>query len=126
MRAKIAFSTFALCLACSMLRAGGETSEQKCPVVIEHVELSYNHQGGQSKPQLILKFDNNSGKRISAITFSLSVLDSGGYPRPYPDDLQYRDSLDAGRQKVFTWSLPFESVDMYRTGERIFVQDVEF
>jgi hypothetical protein len=116
----------ALCLAGGATRAKAQNSGQKCPAVLDHIELSYNHQGGQSKPQLRVEFDNAAGKAITTVTFSLSVLDSAGYPHPYPDDIVYRDGLEAGKQKIFTWSLAPESVDIHRTGETVLVQEVEF
>ena len=118
--------TLALCLACSAGCASAQDNDRKCPVVLDHIDLNYNHQGGQSKPQLRVIFDNGAGKAISAVTFNLSVLDSGGYPRPYPEDLTYRDGLDAGKRKEFTWILSPESVDIHRTGETVSVQEIDF
>jgi hypothetical protein len=126
MRTNFAVLTFALCLACSATRAKAQSSEQKCPVLLDHIELSYNHAGGQSKPQLRVEFGNVAGKGIRSVTFSLSVLDSAGYPHLYPDDIVYRDGLETGKQKIFTWSLAPESVDIHRTGETVLVQEVEF
>lgn len=114
------------CLAFVAPQASAGAFEQKCPVALDHIELSYAHQGGQSKPQLRVNFGNTAGKQISTITFTLSILDSGGYPHPYPDDLVYRKGLEANEQKVFVWSLAPESVDIHRTGETVLVQEVEF
>ncbi|MGA2889409.1 MAG: hypothetical protein ABSE51_15280 [Terracidiphilus sp.] len=126
MRANTASLILLLCLACSAVQANAGSPERKCPVVIDHIELSYNHQGGQSKPQLRVRFENEAGKQISAVTFRLSVLDSGGYPRPYPNELTYSDGLETGKSKVFMWDLAFESVDIHRAGETVVVQRVEF
>jgi len=126
MRTNTASLVLALCLACGALRAEAGGPERKCPVVIDSVELSYNHQGGPSKPQLRVEFDNHANKQISKIAFSLSVLDAGGYPHPYPGDLMYRDGLEIGKRKVFTWELASESVDIHRSGETVVVKKVEF
>jgi hypothetical protein len=126
MRSNAALLTTVLYLAYGAAHSLAQSPEQKCPVGLDHIELSYGHQGGQSKPQLRVIFNNDSGKKISTVTFSLSVLDSGGYPHPYPDDLVYRDGLEAGKQKVFSWELAPESVDIHRTGETVVVQEVEF
>jgi hypothetical protein len=121
-----ALTVLALCLACGVVRAEAQKPARKCPVVIGQIELSYNHQGGQSKPELKVSFGNDSSKQVSTVIFSLSLLDSGGYPHPYPDDLTYRDGVEAGKEKVFTWELAPESVDMHRTGEAVVVLKVEF
>jgi len=126
MRANTALLVLALCLACRTVRAEAESPERKCPVVINHVELSYNHQGGPSRPQLKVEFGNHAGKEISNVTFSLSVLDAGGYPHPYADDLIYRDGLESGKKRVFIWDLASESVDIHRAGETLVVKKVEF
>lgn len=116
----------AFCLACGTIRAKTGDSERKCPVVISRVELSYNHQGGPSKPQLKVEFGNYAEKTITSVTFSLSVLDAGGNAHPYPDDLTYRDGLETGKKKVFTWDLSPENVDIHRTGESLVVKEVGF
>jgi hypothetical protein len=126
MRARITLLTLAFCVSCGLGQAAAQSQEHKCPILLDHIELSYSHQGGQSKPQLRVTFDNSAGKAISAVTFSLSVLDSGGYPHPYPDNLEYRDGLDTGKQKDFAWILSPESVDIHRTGETVSVQEVDF
>jgi hypothetical protein len=126
MRTSFAMLMVALCLAGGATRAKAQNTGQKCPVVLDHIELSYNHQGGQSKPQLRVEFGNAAGKGIATVTFGLSVLDPSGYPHPYPDDIVYRDGLETGKQKIFTWSLAPESVDIHRTGETVLVQEVEF
>ena len=126
MRAKIALLVSALCLVCGTVRAEAKNPERKCPVAINRVELSYNHQGGESKLQLRVEFDNNAGKQISKITFSLSVLDAGGNAHPYPDDLTYQEGLESGKKKVFIWDLTPENVDIHRSGETVVVKEVRF
>jgi hypothetical protein len=126
MRANTALAVLVFCLAYCAARAEAGSPERKCPVVIDRVELSYNHQGGPSKPQLRIEFGNRAGKPITKITFSLAVLDAGGYPYPYPDDLMYRDGLEVGKRKMFAWELASESVDIHRTGETVVVKRVEF
>ena len=103
-----------------------QSSEQKCPVALDQVQLSYAHNGEQSKPQLRIVFGNAAGKRIANVTFTLSVLDSGGYPHPYPDDLVYGDGLEASERKNFIWTLAPDSVDIHHTGETVLLQEVEF
>jgi hypothetical protein len=116
----------ALCVTCSMARVEAQAPKPKCPVAIGRVELFYNHEGGQSRPQLKVGFGNDAGKSISSVTFSLSTLDSGGYPRPYPDSLTYGDGMETGQKKVFVWDLAATSVDIHRTGETVIVQKVDF
>jgi hypothetical protein len=99
---------------------------QNCPATIESLALNYNHQGGQSKPQLSATFSNRAGKRISSVTFDLSLLDSTGAPHAYPRALTYRDGLDAGKVKTSQWALDPESVDIRRTGEILLLRAVEF
>ena len=126
MKANTALPVLAFYLACCVMRAEAGSAEPKCPVVIDGVELSYNHQGAPSKPQLRVEFGNFGGKHISNIRFALSLLDAGGYPHPYPDDLTYRDGLEAGKKKVFIWDLASESVDIHRAGETVVVKKIEF
>jgi hypothetical protein len=126
MRGNAALLVFTLCLNFGVLKAEAESPEHKCPVVINRVELSYNHQGGVSKPQLTIEFDNHAGKQISKITFNLSVLDEGGYPHPYSDDLTYLEGLETGKRKVYIWDLASEAVNIHRTGETVVVEKVEF
>ena len=123
MRANTAFLVLSFYLACGATPA---QPEEKCPVAIGRVELSYDHRGGESKPQLKVEFGNYAGKRISTVTFSLSVLDGGGYPHPYPNNLRYLDGLESGKKKAFTWDLASESVDIHRAGETVAVLEVEF
>jgi hypothetical protein len=126
MRSNATLLVFTLCLACGAVNGKAESPERECPVVINHVDLSYNHQGGESKPQLTIEFGNHSGKQISKITFNLSVLGQGGYPHPYPDELIYREGLDTDKRKVYIWDLTSEAVDIHRTGETTVVKKVEF
>ena len=126
MRTNFAMLIVALSLVCSATRAKSQSSGQKCPVVLDHIDLNYNHEGGKSKPQLSVEFGNATGKAITTVTFSLSVLDSAGYPHPYPEDLEYRDGLETTKQKTFTWNLAPESVDIHRAGETVLVREVEF
>ena len=125
-RQKLGCTLVALSIVCLLTRAEAQNSPQICPVHIDQVQLSYNHQGGQSKPQLTSKFSNNTKQQIVAATFSLLLLDSNGTPRPYPDDLTYSDKLEPGQKKVFTWDLLVDSIDMHRTGESLILEKVEF
>jgi hypothetical protein len=108
------------------MRAEAGDPQRKCPVVIDSVELSYNHHGGKSKPQLRIAFVNHAGKKISNVTFGLYVLDANGYALPYPDDLTYRDGMETRKTKTFIWDLDPESVDIHRTGETVVVRKVGF
>jgi len=126
MRVKSLLPVLTMFLACSVARANPGSPPRKCPVAIDRVELSYSHQGGPSKPELMVSFGNDTGQRIMTVKFSLSVLDSSGYPQPYPDELIYSDGLDAGKKKVFLWELAPASVNIDRAGETIVVQRVQF
>ncbi|MGP8260032.1 MAG: hypothetical protein ACLQM6_08790 [Acidobacteriaceae bacterium] len=126
MRTKTVLLVVALSLVCGTTRAETGRPQRKCPVVIDSIELSYNHQGGESKPQLRVEFVNHAGKKISNVTFGLSVLDASGNARPYPDDLTYRDGLEIRKTKTFIWKLDPESVDIHRSGETVVVKKVGF
>jgi hypothetical protein len=126
MKLRLTWLFVALLASCLPTLATAQSAAHKCPIVIDQVELSYNHQGGQSKPQLTSKFVNDTKKQVLTITFSLLVLDSSEAPRPYPDDLTYSEKLDPGQKKVFTWDLSSESIDMHRTGESLILEKVEF
>jgi len=115
-----------LCVAGGAMAGAAQTPEAKCPVMLHQIALNYNHEGGRSVPRLKVWFENLAGKQISTVTFSLSVLDSGGYPRPYPHNLKSRGSLDSGKKKESTWELAAESVDMHGTGETVAVTRIEF
>lgn len=118
--------TAAICLAWGVVQGAAQSPEAKCPVMLDHVALAYNHEGGRSVPQLKVWFENHAGKQISTVIFSLSVLDSGGYPRPYPHNLKSHASLDSGKKKESTWELTAESVDIHGTGETVAVTKIEF
>ncbi|MGD0938422.1 MAG: hypothetical protein ABR905_01835 [Terracidiphilus sp.] len=126
MRVNASLLVLVLGMACGAMRAEARSPEQKCSVVIDSVQLSYNHQGGESKPQLRVEFSNDAGKQISQITLDLYLLDAGGNPQPYPDELTYQDGLGIGKKKSFLWDLARESVDIHRTGETVVVKKVEF
>jgi hypothetical protein len=115
-----------LILCVPVLASAAERAEQSCPVHIGHIELTYNHAGGQSKPQLSLMFDNTATKRIVSATFALLVLDANGYPRPYDDPFIDTTELDSGKTRLKTWELAPEKVDIHRTGETVILQSVEF
>lgn len=123
---RAALPLLVLLLSSSASRIEAQKKPQICPVVVEQMILTYNHRGGQSAPQLQIRFGNATDMQIAAVTFSLSLLDSGGYPRPYPDSLSYSDGIEAGKKQSFTWTLASESVDIKRTGETIVVEKVEF
>jgi hypothetical protein len=117
---------FAICFTWGVERGAAASAEQKCPVVIDQVELAYNHAGGHSIPQLRISFGNAARKRISTVSFNLSVVGASGDEHAYPDDLKYSDGVEAGKKKVFTWDLIPQEVDIHRAGERVMVQRVEF
>jgi hypothetical protein len=126
MKTTSAFLALALCFAGGAVECAGQSPEAKCPVVIDQLMLSYNHEGGRSVPQLKVWFENQAGKQVSTVTFSLSVLDSGGYRRPYPHSLKSHASLDSGKKKESAWELTAESVDIHGTGETVAVTKIEF
>jgi hypothetical protein len=129
MRANAALLLLTICFGVGEVRAKAEGPERKCPVVINGIELNYNHQGGPSRPQLTIEFENHAGKRISKVVFRLYVLGVGGYPRPYLDDLTYQaaqEVLESGKKKEFMWALTPEAVDIHRTGETVVVKKVDF
>jgi hypothetical protein len=125
MRRSCALLVLTLCASWGAARAEAPSSG-RCPVAIYQVELSYTHQGVPSKPQLKLWFGSATAKPISTVAFSLSLLDSGGYPHLYPDNPTYRDGLQAGQRKLFVWDLAPDSVDIHRTGEVVVLQEVKF
>jgi hypothetical protein len=126
MKNETAWLAMALILVSAGVQAEAQKTEQKCPVVIGQVELSYNHAGGRSVPQLKVMFDNKTIKRISTVTFSLTLLGSGGESRAYPDNLEYSDGLEGRKSKVFTWDLASDSVDIHRAGQTVIVQRIMF
>lgn len=103
-----------------------ESPAQKCPVVIDRIDLTYSHQGGQSKPELKVSFGNAGGRRVATVLFSLSLLNSSGDLQTYPEDLAYRDGLDPDKKRVFIWELAPESVDIHRAGEIVVIKKVGF
>ena len=125
-RAKVALAWMALGCVAGGSPLAVHAAPQNCPAKIENLALSYSHQGGQSKPQLSATFSNQSGKRISSATFELSLLDSAGYPHPYPHALSLRDGLDAGKVRTSQWALRVEAVDIHRTGEILLLREVDF
>ena len=125
MKLPISWIVSILLLSCAA-RASAQDSRQTCPVTLDHIELSYMHDGGQSRPQLRVGLNNKSSKQAATITLSLSMLDSQGYPQRYPEDLTFQSGLEPGKKKLFARNLEPGSVDMHRTGESAFVEKVEF
>ena len=103
------------------------TAPSKCPVGLEHVELRYNHAGGESLPQLRLSFTNQTNKTISGFVFALSILDSQGNPVPYASQFEYRHEFPAGEpQRSRIWNLDPASVDIHRSGEIVTLLEATF
>jgi hypothetical protein len=125
-RSRIAILALGICLAFGERSGAAQSPDRKCPVVIQQVELSYSHQGGPSVPRLTIRFNNDSGKRIAKVAFNLALLDSGGYPHEYPDDLEFGGGLEAGMRRTHAWNLKAESVDIHRAGEIVTVQRISF
>lgn len=125
-RAKFALALLAFGCVAGESPLAVNAAPQHCPAKIENLVLNYNHQGGQSMPQLSATLSNRAGKRIASATFDLSLLDSSGAPHDYPQPLTYSDGLDAGRTKTKQWDLDPESVDIHRTGEVLLLREVEF
>ena len=121
-----AASIFAAGLVCLTASAVAWSRPQSCPVSIDSLALNYNHQNGQSVPQLRAGFGNATRKRSVSIRFTLLLLDAAGSQHPYPDDLVYADGLDAGARKTFTWSLTPDAVDIHRAGQTLILEGVEF
>lgn len=115
-----------VCLVCCVLHGQSQSPHQKCPVDVSHVQLSYNHAEGSSRPQLTVKFANQSKTLVSTVKVALYLLDADGTPRLYPDSFEYDDGLEIGKTRVFTWDLDFASVDIHRTGETVVVEKIEF
>lgn len=93
---------------------------------MSQVQLSYNHAEASSRPQLIVKFANQSKKLVSTVKVGLYLIDADGRPRAYPDSLEYPGGLEIGKTRRFTWDLDFDSVDIHRAGETVVVQKIEF
>lgn len=113
-------------LSSTSAQTGTSTTNDTCPLSFQHIDLRYNHAGGESRPQLELIFTNQSAKKIDSFTFSLSILDAAGYPNSYGDDLVYRTGLEPGKKRVSLWNLQSTSVDMHRTGETAILHKVYF
>jgi hypothetical protein len=118
-RAPFIFLTaFVCCAALAQTSASPGAAPSNCPVGFEHIDLRYNHAGGESVPQLRLAFTNRSNKTITGFVFALSILDSQGNPAPYPTQFEYRREFPIGEpQRSRTWNLDRASVDMHRSGE---------
>jgi len=119
-----------IAINCLSLAALAETEKpapaDKCPISFQHIDLRYNHAGGESKPQLELIFTNQSEQRVTGFTFSLSILDAGGYPNLYSDSLSYRAGLEPDKKRISLWSLKLAAVDIHHSGETAILQKVEF
>lgn len=113
-------------VAGTSLLSFAQSGKQKCPVMPDYVEVSYNHAGGQSKPQLRVQMENLAKQPVRSVILSLSLLDSGGASNAYPGDLVYQDGIDAGKRKLYAWSLSPDAVDIHRTGESVYVKQVAF
>jgi len=98
----------------------------KCPLKLSHLDLRYRHTGGTSRPQVDLSFTNVAENKIVRISFSLSILDSGGYPHPYEDSLVFSKGADPDKPVSHLWALNAASVDIHHTGESLEVESVEF
>ena len=99
----------------------------KCPISLNRLDLRYNHAGGQSIPQLKLAFTSHTDKTITSMTFSLSILDSEGNPRPYSENLSYHRNVPPGdQQRSHAWTLDSTSVDMHHSGESMTLLAVQF
>jgi len=125
-RAKVVLVWLAFGCAAGESPLAVHAAPQNCPATIESLALNYNHQGGQSKPELSASFSNRAGKRISSATFELSLLDQAGYPHVYPHRLTFSDGLETGKVKTSQWALDPASVDIHRTGEVLQLRTVEF
>lgn len=126
MKAASASLALALCVAGGAMECAAQSPGAKCPVAIDQISLSYNHEGGRSVPQLKVWFENGAGKPISTVTFSVALLDSGGYPRLYPHNLKFRGGLESGKKRESRWELGADSVDIHGTGETVTAQRIEF
>jgi hypothetical protein len=119
---------FACCAALAQSSAARPgTASSKCPVGFDHIELPYNHAGGQSVPELRLTFSNRTDKTIAGFVFSLSILDSDGNPVPYTSQFNYRREFPAGEpQRARVWRLDPASVDIHRSGESVTLLETTF
>jgi hypothetical protein len=104
-----------------------DSPSRKCPIRFDRINLRYNHAGGQSVPQLNLDFTNRTANPIANIVLRLSILDTDGNPRPYPDDLTYsKEPIPGKEHKTYTWDLNTSSVDMHHTGESVTLQSLQY
>jgi hypothetical protein len=110
----------------SLAQTVSPTPEDNCPIGFHHLDLRYNHAGGESKPQINLSFINQTQKKVAVFTISLSLLDSAGYANPYGKDLNYRAGADPGKKYVAIWTLQSPLIDMHHTGEIVYLQKVDF
>ena len=119
-------------LSCFAVVASGvpplpESGASKCPVGFEQVDVSYNHSGGQSVPQLRLAFSNRTDRTIADFMFALSILDSDGNPVRYPSDFTYRRDFPAGApERSHLWKLDPASIDIHRSGETVTLLETRF
>jgi hypothetical protein len=118
--------TLAACATGIAIPAIGQSHKQTCPVIPTFVDVNYYHQGGRSKPQLRVQMENGAGKPVASVTLTLSLLDTAGATRIYPNDFSYDKGLETGRNKLYAWNLSPDLVDMHRTGESVFIKEVTF
>lgn len=129
MKATLLFlGTFVCCAAWGQSStAPRDTAPAKCPVGFQHVDVRYNHAGGESAPQLRLAFTNRADKTITGFVFSLSILDSEGNPVPYATQFDYRREFPpGGGERSRLWKLDAASVDMHRSGESVILLEADF
>jgi len=112
-------------LVCIGIPAAARPPE-RCPVLLQNISLTYNHNGGKSTPQLQVKFANDTGVELAKATFQLSVLDAAGYPQIYANDFEFRGALAPRKSKISSWDLDANSVDIHRTGETVLLKSVTF
>jgi hypothetical protein len=124
----LVLGAFACCGALAQSSvASPETAPSKCPIGFEHLDLRYNHAGGQSEPQMRLAFRNRTSKTITRFVFALSILDSDGNPVPYASQFEYRREFPPfGPQRSHIWNLEPAAVDMHRSGESVILLEAEF
>ncbi len=97
-----------------------------CPVHLHQISIQYNHQGGTSRPQLSILYEDQSQLSVAQIHFSLAILDANGSPHPYGDNFLSKGVVSVGKPKLEFWDLVPELVDIHRTGEIVVVQQVRF
>jgi len=129
MKATLLFlGVFACCAALAQnSTAPPATPSSKCPIDFEHLDLRYNHAGGESVPQLKLVFTNQTNKTITDFVFALSILDSSGNPVPYTSQFDYRHEFPpGGPERSRLWKLDSASVDIHRSGESVTLLEATF